>query len=154
METIRQGYPALQLIFLMALAEGVVKFSLKRKKLNPLDAIKIFFSHISAEDKKMLMKRCQRASISANLRFSSILKILYEVRNRAVHGESFWDFSLMDKAEKEKNDKIYTDYSLITSGALGKKGKKRRVSLETALTYEELKQIFIRTALANIENAL
>jgi hypothetical protein len=43
---------------------------------------------------------------------------------------------------------------MITSGSLGKKGKKKRVSLDLSLTYEELRDIFRRVAIANTESVL
>ena len=99
-------------------------------------------------------KRALTSAATPQLRFSSIIKILYEVRNKAVHGEDFWSFFFLTKKEKEEFIKDgYTDYGLMTAGYLGRKSKKR-VSLDLTLTYEEFRDIIIRTAIANIKSFL
>lgn len=155
-EKVRQNRPALRLIFLMALAEAIAKNRTSNIRLGSLEAIKEFFKYISGDDKKMLHRGFRRTLLSPkhhNLRFSSILRILYDIRNRAVHGEDYFSFSLMDVADKRKHAH-YTSYSLITSGYLGSRRNKKRVSLDVKLTYEDLRDIFRRTAIANIEAML
>lgn len=155
-EKVRQSRPALSLIFLMALAEAIAKNRTRNVHLRSPEAVKEFFKYISEEDKTLLFRGFRRLLISPrhhDLRFSSILKILYNVRNSAVHGEDYFSFSLMDRGEKEKHAG-YTDFGLITSGYLGGRREKRRVSLHVKLTYEELRDIFRRTALANIKSLL
>lgn len=165
MENVKENRPALKLVFLMALAEGISK-RINKSGRGSFKAIQRFFDFISKEDRRKLLQSFRRALLSAkhhNLRFSSIIQILYDVRNRAVHGEDFWSFSLLDAEQKQKEMEKYTHYALMTEGWLGtpkkKKGrktlhKKKRVTIETTLTYEELRDIFIRTAIANIQSAL
>lgn len=156
-EKIRANRPALKLIFLMSLAEGVANQNL-RSNLNSTKAVEEFFKHISSGDKKQLLKNFRYALIRprmSKLRLSSIIKILYNVRNKAVHGEDFWTFSFLEKDQKEKSQRgQYTHYGLSVTGYLGKKGQKRRIPLELTLTYEEFRDIIIRTAIANIQSIL
>lgn len=159
---VRQNRPALQLIFLMALAEAIAKQRIGNPHLSSLVAVKKFFNYISPSDKGMLNQSFRRALLQSKhhrLRFSSVLRILYEVRNSAVHGEDYFSFSLMDKNQKvAARASGYTSYSLLTYGYLvprkrkGKKVRKRREALELTLTYEELRNIFRRTAIENIKS--
>ena len=156
MGRVKPNRPALNLIFLMALAESIAKQRTGRKNSGSLDMIKEFFIFIPEEESEILQRSFRRALLTpktSTLRFSSIIRILYDVRNRAVHGEDFWSFNLLQKEEKEKlKQEHYTHYAMVTSGKLGKPEKKREVFLETALTYEDLKDIFIKTAIANIRS--
>ncbi len=155
-EKVRQSRPALRLIFLMSLAEAIAKKKHGNTHLRPFDAITEFFKFISVKDKNKLTSTFTRCLLGPNhhsLRFSSILRILYDVRNRAVHGEDYFSFSLMNQKRKEEHTH-YASFSLISSGYLGPSKRKRRVSLDIRLTYEELRDIFRRTAIANIEPLL
>jgi len=118
--------------------------------------IKRFFDFISEKDKEILKHNFKRALLKPKhheFRFSSILRILYNVRNRAVHGEDFWTFSLMEKEQKKNFIKDgYTSFAVISDGYLGYRLKKRNEKLSISLTYEELRDIFIRTAISNIKN--
>lgn len=152
--SIRESRPALNLIFLMAMAEAIAKKRTNNKNLGSLEAIKCFFEYISNEDKNFLRRNFRRTLLGAkyhDLRFSSVLRILYDVRNRAVHGENYYSFSLLDRKSKLSH-KHYSSFSLISSGYLGPSKRKRRVSLDIKLTYEELRDVFRRTALANIKS--
>ena len=143
--------PAIQLIFLMALAEGVAKRRTGKSK----DPIKDFFEYISSDDTKILLNQFKRTLSKPRLRFSSVRRILYEVRNRAVHGDEFWEFSLVDEAERaEAKMAGYTSYGRLTFGYLGKRGRKREQPIVLNLTYEELRDIFRRTAIENIKSIL
>jgi len=95
-------------------------------------------------------RRTLTATGRQTLRFSSIIRILYQIRNDAVHGEEFWKFSLVDK--KHHKDVKEPHWSLLTTGRLGTKKRKREVHIETRLTYENLRDIFVRTAIQNIES--
>jgi len=156
MEKVKQNHPALKLIFLMSFAESTANERTGMSNNDPLAAIKEFFEYISKEDKQVLHRRFTRALLrhkTNTLRFSSVIRIFYDIRNKAVHGEDFWSFSLLRKEEKEQfEQENYTDYGILTSGLLGKRGRKRNVPLDIALTYEELRDIFIRTAVANIRS--
>jgi len=155
---VREGRPALRLIFLMAMAEHIEKNRLGDDDIGSWNAIWGFFSNISKDDKEKLGKSFRRTLLNSkyhSLRFSSIIRILYDIRNRAVHGVDFWSFSFLDQATKSKaKASHYTHYSLITSGLLGKRGRKRRVSLDLTLTYEELRDIMVRTAVSSIKTLL
>jgi len=158
MGKIKPNRPALNLIFLMAFAESLAKQRTRRKDNDSLDIIKEFFRFIPKEESEILQRRFRRALLTpktSSLRFSSIIRILYDVRNRAVHGEDYWSFNLLTKEEKGKlKQEKYTSYAMATSGKLGKTGKKKDIFLETSLTYEELRDIFIKTAIANISTLL
>ncbi|MDB5204919.1 MAG: hypothetical protein JWP09_947 [Candidatus Taylorbacteria bacterium] len=154
-ELVRQNRPALKIIFLIALAEAVTKMKTGRNAIGSFDAIKRFFAFTSEQDKEKILLGFTRTLLSPkhhSLRFSSILRILYEIRNQAVHGEDYYSFSLPNEADKIKRAG-YTDWGFITSSSLGKKGKKRRISLDISLTYEELRDIVRRTAIANIQDS-
>lgn len=148
-EKVKRDRPALRLIFLMALAECIAKQRTGNIDLPSFKAIREFFGYISDGDKNILYKGIKPQN--RNLRFLSILKILYNVRNMAVHGEDYFSFSLMEKEKKEKCD---DGYSLATFGYFGKKGRKEKVLLSIKLTYGELSGIFRKTAIANIKSML
>ena len=154
LELVRKNRPALQIVFLVALAEGIAKQRVGKKMGSFLGIKEFFKKYINASDKKHLEHSFRRSITGPRLHkltFTSQLRILYEVRNRVVHGEEFWVFFFMGKKEKERYIKEkFTDYAHLTEGWLGKQNRKRRVSLEMTLTYEEFKNIVIRTAIANI----
>ncbi|MBI1755210.1 hypothetical protein HY250_04315 [Candidatus Azambacteria bacterium] len=158
LDVVRSNRPALQIIFLMSLAEGVARLRTGVMDDDTVSSRKMiyeFFKFTTAEDKKSLAQKFQRALISYKhhkLRFSSAISILYDIRNKAVHGDDFYSFSLLnEKQKKEFVDGGYTHYGIMTTGFLGKRGKrKRRVSLDIVLTYKELRAIIARTALENI----
>lgn len=157
MSKVRDNRPALQVVFLVALAEAIARRKLTKKQANTMGGsqklVLYFFKCITDSDKNLFAKNFKRALISTKhheLRISSVVRILYQVRNDVVHGEEYWGFSLVDKRRHEEVDKPY--WSLITSGWLVKKYKKRRVTLDIRLTYEDLRDIFIRTAIKNIES--
>lgn len=161
LSVVRSNRPALQIIFLMSLAEGAARLrtgnvdddSVSSKKM-----IHDFFKFTSAEDKKLLAQKFRRALVSVKhhkLRFSSAVNILYDIRSRAVHGNDFYSFSLLDEQhEKEYINGGFTHCGVMTAGFLGKKRKrKRRVPLDISLTYRDLRDIVVRTALENIRNS-
>jgi len=83
----------------------------------------------------------------------SIITILYNVRNDAVHGKDFWSFSLISEEDKQKFEKDSTDVSWLTSGKLGPRNKKQEIFLDTSLlTYKELRAIFIENAITLINS--
>lgn len=152
MRKVRHNRPALSVIFFLSMAEYLIKEGEVNKRMRSEDAIKKFFTFISADDKKILEANFRRTLLNVrhhNLRFSSIVSILYEVRNKAVHGEDYFSFSLLNADDKEKH-KDYTNFSMITEGYLGPRYKKRRQSLEISLAYEELRDIMKRTAVSAI----
>ncbi len=153
-QSARDGRPALPLVFLMAMAEGVTQSTLTAatKKSQSVEVIQKFFKKIDVADHRALGQRIRRAGFGPNtpmLRFSSIVKILWNVRNDAAHGIDFWTFGLPDQ-------KLTVDryYSLITFGRLGKRKRPKKVSLSINMPYSELKSIFIRTALNHIRSEL
>ena len=152
---VRSNRPALQIIFLMSLAEGVARLRTGNNSVDSKKMIIAFFKLTSAKDKKLLAQKFQRALVSIKhhkLRFSSAVNILYNIRNKAVHGDDFYSFSLLnEQRKKEYINGGYTHYGVMTTGLLGKK-RKRRVSLDISLTYKELRNIIVRTALENIRN--
>jgi hypothetical protein len=142
MEEVKPRKTALKIIFLMSLAEGVSTLKIGKKEsksLGSFKTIKKFFEYISDDDKQRLIKNIKNLSSSSsskNLRFSSIIRLLYDIRNKAVHGEDYFSFSL--------------EAGMITSVKTGKKNKRHKV-INTSLAYKELRDIFRRTAIANIE---
>lgn len=153
---VRNNRPALQIIFLMSLAEGVTRLrtgAVNNDGVGSKKMIHDFFKFTTTEDKKILSQKFQRALVSVKhhkLRFSSAISILYDIRNKAVHGDDFYSFSLLsEQKKKEFVDGGYTTYGMMTSGFLGKK-RKRRVPLHIVLTYKELRAIIVRTAIQNI----
>ncbi|OGB74499.1 hypothetical protein A2V68_02695 [candidate division Kazan bacterium RBG_13_50_9] len=165
-EKVRASRPALRIIFLISLAEGVARLRLKRERDsdNAKSMISSFMSLMSDADKNQLKRDFRRALIKMphhQLQFSGIVNILYDIRNRAVHGDDFYSFSLLDKnRKKEYVSEGYHDYGILTHGEWKisrRKGsktsanKKVKVTLDIKMTYEELRAIFIRTAIANIK---
>ena len=156
MPIIRDSRPALQIIFLIALAEGLASKRFTKKQAIELGSQKLvlnFFKYITDLDKKELEMKFRRALTQERhhkLYTSSIIRIIYQIRNDAVHGKDFWGFSLVDKKRHKDADEPH--WSLMTSGQLGTIKRKRRVSLETKLTYENLRDIFVRTAIQNIKS--
>lgn len=153
---IRQGRPALRILFLLGLAEALAKKRLGNRRLQSFKAIKEFFRYISLSDRNALCASFKRTLLRSRqpvLRFTSILRILYDIRNRAVHGDDFFSFSLMDEDTKKEQAR-FSSFGLITTGYLGPRFREKRLSLDIKLTYEELRDIFRRTAIANIESLL
>jgi len=158
LDVVRSNRPALQIIFLMSLAEGVARLRTGVMDDDTVSSRKMifeFFKFTSIDDKKVLAQKFQRALLAPKhhkLRFHSAISILYDIRNRAVHGDDFYSFSLLgEKQKKEFVDGGYTHYGIMTTGFLGKRGKKkRRVALDIVLTYNDLRAIVVRTALENI----
>ena len=155
MPKIHDSRPALQVIFLVALAEGIARRRFTKKEaddMGPTQLVIDFFRYIIGSDKKELEMKFRRSLTSTGyhqLYISSIIRILYQVRNDAVHGEDYWDFSLVDT--KRHKDAHEPHWRLMTSGWLGPRKRKRRITVETKLTYENLRDIFIRTAIQNIQ---
>src|SRR3989344_5505486 len=151
MPKIRDSRPALQVIFLVSLAEGLAGARSTKRQANNLGSQKSvldFFKYIAKSDREELMTKFRRtltATGRQTLRFSSIIRILYQIRNDAVHGEEFWKFSLVDK--KHHKDVKEPHWSLLTTGRLGTKKRKREENIETRLKYENLRDIFVRTAI-------
>lgn len=150
MENVKSRVP-LKVAFLFSLAEGIAKERVKKanddnnSKKYCLD----FFKFISPDDKIKLHSGIRRSYLGpphSSLRMSSIISLLYIVRSDAVHGRGFWDFSLA----QTRDDK----YTLMTHAKLGKPNRKRTVTLDVRMTYQGLRDIFIRTAIANIRSAL
>lgn len=156
MPKVRDSRPALQVVFLVALAESVARRKFTKKQADSLGSQKLildFFKHLQNSDKEEFGKKFKRALVSIKhhrLSISSVVRILYQVRNDAVHGKEYWGFDLVDKKRHSDSDKPY--WSLITTGWLGTRKRKRRVNLDIKLTYEDLRDIFIRTAIKNIES--
>ena len=148
--------PALQIAFLIALAENIAAQRFTKKqgiKMGTKGLILDFFKFINESDKQELntkFKRLFSSTKNHRLRISSIIKILYQVRNNVFHGKEFWEFFLVDKSRHHDADKPY--WSLITIGWLGTRKSQRRTTLDLKITYDDLRDIFIRTAIRNIES--
>lgn len=131
----RDKRPALPLIFLMAMAESIARSILPNKKAKTsqsFDIVKLLFNKIDQRDKVILKQKIRRANLKPNinsLRFSSILKLLWNARNDAVHGIDFWSFGLPD-----------SETGLLTHGLLGTKKHRRKISLEINIQYENLQK--------------
>lgn len=166
LDVIKSNRPVLQIIFLMSLAEGVVRLRINKDGDDTVSSrlmIKEFFSCTTTQDKKIVAQKFRRALVKIkhhNLHFSSAVSILYDIRNRAVHGNDFYSFSLLNENQKKEFvDGGYTHYGIMTAGFLGKTGKikggnkrrKQRVPLHISLTYKELRDIIVRTAIENIK---
>ena len=152
----RGEHDPLSIIFLVGIAEALGKRRVGNRKLGSWKAILDFFKNISAQDKKELLKNFQRSLspiIRPRLRFSSIVRIFYDIRNAAVHGDDHYSFTLMRSSDKKKYiSENYNKYGVITSAKTGKnRHRQKRVMLDTSLTYQELRSIFVRTALENIK---
>ena len=98
MPIIRDSRPALQIIFLIALAEGLASKRFTKKQAIELGSQKLvlnFFKYITDLDKKELEMKFRRALTQERhhkLYTSSIIRIIYQIRNDAVHGKDFWGF--------------------------------------------------------------
>ena len=156
MPKIQENRPALQIVFLIAIAESIARKRFTKEQANGLGSKKLvldFFKYITDSDKKELNTKFKRSLTSTGyhkLYTSSIIKILYQIRNDAVHGEEYWGFSLVDKRIHKDADEPH--WRLMTSGWLGTIKRKRRITLETKFTYKDLRDIFIRTAIQNIQS--
>lgn len=148
MPKVKQGRPSLQIAFLISMAEQIARRRYTKTQANRLGSQKLvldFYSYVTTSDKTLLESRVRRLlgpRPTSPLRFTSIIRILYDVRNRVFHGLDFWSFSLQ-KPQGRTN--------LITSGWLGKMNRKRRVSLDVSLKYKDLRDLTIRTAIENIK---
>lgn len=150
-EKVRHSRPPLRIIFLMAMAEYVAKQRVGGK-LRSFDAVEEFFACISDGDKDLLLKTMRRSIVppaQEGLTLQLILEILYNVRSGAVHGEDYFSFALMDEEEKKKYGA--ESFAIITTGYTGRGSEKISVDLDTTLTYEELRDVFRRTAIENIK---
>ncbi|MDD5251011.1 MAG: hypothetical protein PHT12_00080 [Patescibacteria group bacterium] len=151
MSSVRRERPALNIIFLMGMAEAIAR--VRNRGFRSEKLVRHFFYKISEEDKELLLGGIRRTfgrGYYHRLRFSSVIKILYEARNAAVHGEDYFSFQLATSKGYARNAGY--SYSVITSGRLGKRRNKKRVErLEIKMTYMILRDIFIRTAIRNLE---
>ncbi len=140
--TVRPGRPALQLIFLIAMAEGLSKTRDGKSDSDTKSKyyFKEFFTLISDEDTKRIETQVKLDFRSMSL--DSFLDILYHARCNAVHGREFWLLSF-----KHGDDGV----TLLADGDIGSGSDKRRVYYDTTMQFSEVIDIFIRTALANIE---
>lgn len=145
-EKTKPGRVALKIIFLMSLAEGISALRIGKKhskNIGSFNTIKEFFSHTSKEDRNKLIENFERIYFGPHrqtFRFSSIIRILYNVRNAAVHGEDYYSFSL--------------GHGVITSVKTGRKKTKRYTSVDANISYDGLRDIFRRTAIENIKSVL
>lgn len=165
-EKVARGRPAIKIIFLMSLAEYITKARLRDNRIGSLKAIQSFFKFISKEDKALLQRGIEKLMVKiphSKLRFTSLIRILYDVRNRAVHGEDYYSFSLPSPERKRKayEEDGYTHWSLATTGYLMSQPRRRgglrrkvRIPLDVTITYEDLREVFRRTAIANIQSLL
>jgi hypothetical protein len=145
-EKIRANRPALKLIFLMAMVEGAALYPRKYRKYRSRNRVVKFFSdNINVTDRATLLRTMKRALLSPRtkqLQFGSIIKIIYQIRNNAVHGIDFWSFSFKPSGRTTR----------FTTGWLVSKTRKTktRVRLQVNLTYEEFRDIAVRTVIAAI----
>lgn len=168
-EKVRRNRPALQIIFLLALAEGimVLRKNLKQNTYFKSEKlIKEFFERTSLEDRGFLLRHFRRAYLKVqhhSLRYSSIISILWNIRNKAAHGVNFYSFSMLGKdRKKDYVDGQFSDFGVITVGSFGKRGKTKsgkprkpnHVQLDISMTYQELKDIIIRTAINVIKEKM
>jgi len=161
-DKVKYARPALKVIFLMSLAEYIAK-EVYGGNLGSEKAIQAFFKWTTKEDKEKIKNGIKRLIASRphhSLYFRSIVNILYNVRNKAVHGEDYYSFSLPEPKYKEAHVG-YDHWGLIVPGELTIKPRKRtnirkkhRISLDISITYEELREIFIRTAINGIKSLI
>lgn len=147
--TMKPGRYALGVVFLITIAENIINllFSLKGSRAR----VNMFFDHISDTDRSKLLngiKRVDSNGITHDFRLPTIIDILYNMRNRMIHEGIYYETSLNEKT----ND---FNFSVMTWGyryrrKMGR-GYCQTVHLDIGLTYQELKDIFIYTALRNIE---
>lgn len=92
-DQIEPGRPAIPLIFLLALAEGLEKTAQNKEKddSNSLGYIHTFFQYIGGGDKNLLHQRFRRLLLKPryNLSFRSLIKILWNARCNAAHGREY-----------------------------------------------------------------
>jgi len=155
---VKESRPALNIIFLIAMSEAIAKMKTRNSKLGSLKAIQTFFRPIRPEDKEHLQRTFQRSLSSTKhhaLRFSSIIRILYGVRNEAVHGGDFYGFSLYE-GPKPPKDHVIRHYGLLTFATMTSRTRKTKskIALDLQLTYSELRDIFRRTAIENIKSLM
>ncbi|MEX0999924.1 MAG: hypothetical protein WD000_08205 [Thermodesulfobacteriota bacterium] len=151
MEMIRRGRPALQITFLMAMAEAIMAGKKENNNLPSKQAIKDFFLGVDLRDQKVLefgIKLSLNDIEEPYLTLPKIIDIMYEVRNRVVHGKDYWNFLMPDKKD------VREGFTLVTRGWIGKRGKKKEISLDVRIAYEELRDVFIRTGLNHIRSIL
>ena len=156
---VRESRPALNIIFLIAMSEAVAKMKTRNSKLGSLRTIQTFFRHILRQDKEHLQRTLQRSLSSTKhhaLRFSSIIRIFYGVRNEAVHGGNFWDFSLWEGPKPQPKANVIMHYGLLTFATMTSRSRKTKskIALELRLSYSELRDIFRRTAIENVKSLL
>lgn len=153
-EEIKPGRPALKLIFIMALIEGVSRIKEENDDLKSIDAINKFFELTNEDSKKYILENFKSTiTEKKEITFDDFLEIIYDIRSRAVHGNTFWEFSFMDKDTKEKEPDYF---SFVISGYLKSKedSKKKRITLDIKLTYDEFEKIIIDTVIRNIKKIL
>lgn len=150
---IKERSTALQVIFLMTVMECIAKIRLDEEEANEIgsfDAVKEFLKFISEEDKEYIKIKFQRQieeePYDKEFDYQDIIKILYNVRNDVLHEGVFYDFSLATEKDKQE------DASRQNFGNLGNKQNKEIICLSVKLTYKELRDIVVKTAIANIES--
>lgn len=142
MQNINPRRPALSIVFLVILAETITRllFAQFSKNNGPRKRFKKFFEAASNEEKAFLLCGIQRYDgTSRKFRFNTLLDIIYNLRNQVFHEGRYFDFFFH---EPQWQGTIVTGYAGIK--------RLRKVSLDMTLSYENFRDVFVKTALRNI----
>lgn len=144
MEKIEPGCPALRVVFLVILAETITKLLFRKSSRNvgPRKRFKTFFEAASDEEKALLLCGIQKYDgTSRKFRFNTLLDIIYNLRNEVFHEGRYFNF-FFHEAQRQ---------GTIVPGYTGTKASRlRKVSLYMTLSYENFRDVFVKTALRNI----
>ncbi|KKR47091.1 MAG: hypothetical protein UT82_C0003G0005 [Parcubacteria group bacterium GW2011_GWB1_40_14] len=155
-ETLRPDRPSLRLIFLLATAESIMRSRIAlnegqiiAQQKGSWEVIKGFFQGLSDENKIQLFHGIRRPlGDEKGVEFGSVekvIRILWQARNDAAHGNDFWTFQLPDSS-------MAVNGSLITEGRMS--DKETFFSLDISITYDNIQRIVIETALAHIRTIM
>ena len=151
-ERIKPGRPGLKVVFLITVAESVVKLSSRGlSEFHPWGHIKDFFQSLSQEDKVMLQDNIYRWSRSRydskpRLRIETIARIFYNVRNKVLHEGVYYRFSF------HENENDGTEGCTITEAYIGKIKKRKKILVALTISYKSFRDVIIRTVLNRVRH--
>lgn len=145
-----QRYDSLKVLFLLAMAETSIKFMENRYEdfRDSGPDVKKFFHKFMADDQtslELFFKKKKRNDIAfwtKKVSFVEIIEILLNVRNTVAHGKNHYNFRFQNPSGSFINR---------LTCETGSRDKKKKVSVEVELTYEQLRFLMLKYAFANIE---
>ena len=149
MQQIQEDYPLLRLLFLLICAENIAKLAEQfDKDGKSREFVQKFFRLYSIPKEQQRLGRSFEDDVECPVGLEVAVDILYAVRCDIVHGGRYWGFSFSDGKRRMWNDDPRSDELL-------KKNKKKKCdAIVVTLTFEELREIIVRSCIRAIQGKL